>query len=55
MNNKDKNFKIENINYDDQKVFELLSSGNTVGIFQLESTGMREALIQMKPCQAFYL
>ena len=47
--NKDKNFKIENINYDDQKVFELLSSGNTVGIFQLESTGMREALIQMKP------
>jgi len=27
----------------------LLSNGNTVGIFQLESTGMREALIQMKP------
>ncbi len=47
--NKYKNFKIENINYDDQKVFELLSTGNTVGIFQLESTGMREALMQMKP------
>jgi len=45
----DKNFKIENINFEDQQVFELLSSGNTVGIFQLESTGMREALIQMKP------
>ena len=42
-------FNIENINYDDQKVFELLSSGNTVGLFQVESAGMREALLQMKP------
>ena len=46
---KNKEFKIENISYDDQKVFELLSSGKTVGLFQIESTGMREALIQMKP------
>jgi DNA polymerase-3 subunit alpha len=44
-----KDFNIENINFDDQKVFELLSSGNTVGLFQIESAGMREALIQMKP------
>ncbi len=49
INKKNKNFKIENIDYDDQKVFELLSTGNTVGIFQLESAGMREALIKMKP------
>ena len=49
VNQKNKNFKIENINFEDQKVFEQLSSGNTVGIFQLESTGMREALIKMKP------
>ena len=46
---KNKQFTIENINYEDQKVFELLSSGKTVGLFQIESTGMREALIQMKP------
>ncbi len=46
---KNKDFDIENINYDDQKVFELLSSGKTVGLFQIESAGMREALIQMKP------
>ena len=46
-NNKD--FSIENINFDDQKVFDLLSSGNTVGLFQIESAGMRDALIQMKP------
>ena len=44
-----KNFNIDNINFDDQKVFELLSSGNTVGLFQIESAGMREALIQMRP------
>ena len=40
---------LKNINYDDQKVFDLLSSGKTVGLFQIESAGMREALIQMKP------
>ena len=45
----DKKFDIENISYEDQKVFELLSSGNTVGLFQVESAGMREALVQMKP------
>ncbi|MDB2398202.1 DNA polymerase III subunit alpha [Candidatus Pelagibacter bacterium] len=42
-------FDIENISYEDQKVFDLLSSGNTVGLFQVESAGMREALVQMKP------
>ena len=46
---KNKEFNIENINFDDQKVFDLLSSGKTVGLFQIESAGMREALIQMKP------
>ncbi|MDA9085178.1 DNA polymerase III subunit alpha, partial [Candidatus Pelagibacter sp.] len=49
INKKAKNFKIEDIDFDDQKVFELLSSGNTVGLFQVESAGMREALLQMKP------
>ena len=42
-------FNIEDIKYDDQKVFDLLSSGKTVGLFQIESAGMREALMQMKP------
>ena len=42
-------FNIEKINYEDQKVFDLLSSGKTVGLFQIESAGMREALMQMKP------
>ena len=42
-------FNIEKINYEDQKVYKLLSSGNTVGLFQLESSGMKDALINMKP------
>ena len=49
INKKLKDFKIEDINFEDQKVFDLLSSGNTVGLFQVESAGMREALLQMKP------
>ena len=49
INKKIKEFKIENIDYGDQKVFDLLSSGNTVGLFQLESSGMRDALTNMKP------
>tara|TARA_B110001450_G_scaffold80029_1_gene75872 strand:+ start:51 stop:3470 length:3420 start_codon:yes stop_codon:yes gene_type:complete len=46
---KDKEFNIENISFEDQKVFELMSSGKTVGLFQIESAGMRDALIHMKP------
>ena len=42
-------FNIEKINYEDQKVYELLSSGKTVGLFQLESSGMKDALVNMKP------
>tara|TARA_Y100000590_G_scaffold97109_1_gene110420 strand:- start:89 stop:3505 length:3417 start_codon:yes stop_codon:yes gene_type:complete len=49
VNRKGKNFNIEDINYEDKNVFDLLSSGRTVGLFQIESSGMREALIQMKP------
>jgi DNA polymerase-3 subunit alpha len=40
---------IEKIPLDDSKTFELLSSGETMGIFQLESSGMREVLKQMRP------
>ncbi|WP_075522283.1 DNA polymerase III subunit alpha [Candidatus Pelagibacter communis] len=46
---KNKKFDIENISFEDQKVFELMASGKTVGLFQIESAGMRDALIQMKP------
>ncbi len=44
-----KNLDIKKIKLDDPMIFELLSSGNTVGLFQLESSGMRDALVNMKP------
>ncbi|MCX7912242.1 MAG: DNA polymerase III subunit alpha [Dehalococcoidales bacterium] len=34
---------------DDKKTFELLSSGETVGVFQLESSGMRRYIKELKP------
>ncbi len=34
---------------DDQKTFELLSSGETTGIFQLEGPGMRRYIKELKP------
>jgi len=40
---------ISKIKLDDNKIFELLSLGNTVGLFQLESAGMRDALVNMRP------
>ena len=43
------NLDISNINQNDEKVFSLLSTGQTTGLFQLESAGMREAIKQMKP------
>jgi len=40
---------ISKIDYNDKKVFSMLSTGETTGLFQLESAGMREAIKQMKP------
>jgi DNA polymerase III subunit alpha len=38
-----------NLPFDDQKTFELLSVADTDGIFQLESTGMKQTLRKLKP------
>ncbi|MDI6733117.1 MAG: DNA polymerase III subunit alpha, partial [Planctomycetota bacterium] len=40
---------INNIPLDDRKTYELLSRGETKGIFQLESPGMRDILQKLKP------
>ncbi len=40
---------IEQIPFDDQKTFQLLASGKTTGLFQLESSGMRDLLTGLKP------
>ena len=39
---------INKISLDDKKVYELLASGNTRGVFQIESSGMKELLNRLK-------
>jgi len=45
----DKDIDISKISLTDQKTFFLLSKGYTVGVFQLESRGMRDILKKIKP------
>ncbi|WP_119307530.1 DNA polymerase III subunit alpha [Cohaesibacter haloalkalitolerans] len=42
---------LSEIPIDDPKSYEILCKGETVGVFQLESMGMRKALLDMKPDQ----
>ncbi|MFW5885163.1 MAG: DNA polymerase III subunit alpha [Patescibacteria group bacterium] len=42
---------IEKIFLEDEKTFELLQKGNTTGVFQLESSGMKSYLQKLKPNQ----
>lgn len=45
------NFQIGDIKENDKKTYELLSKGETTGIFQLESEGMRRVLAKLKPTE----
>ena len=40
---------VDRLPFDDQKTFALLASGKTTGLFQLESSGMRDLLTGLKP------
>jgi DNA polymerase-3 subunit alpha len=40
---------LQDIPLDDKETYDLLSSGQTTGIFQLESPGMRDILVRMQP------
>ncbi len=44
-----KDFSIENIPLDDKSVFEMFTKGHTDGVFQFESSGLRQVLTRMKP------
>ncbi len=44
-----RDFDIRRVSLDDARTYELLSSGQTTGIFQLESAGMKEILVKMQP------
>ncbi|MGP1273271.1 MAG: DNA polymerase III subunit alpha [Phycisphaerales bacterium] len=40
---------LDRLTYDDQRVFAMFQRGDTTGVFQFESGGMRRLLIEMKP------
>ncbi|MEE9166453.1 MAG: DNA polymerase III subunit alpha [Candidatus Neomarinimicrobiota bacterium] len=48
---KERGIKIDigQIPLDDSRVYKIFSQGNTVGVFQFESTGMREYLKKLRP------
>lgn len=46
-----KNIDITRLPLDDKKTYELLSRGETTGVFQLESAGMKRYLKQLKPTE----
>ena len=41
----------EKIPLDDKKTYEMLARGDAMGVFQFESSGMREALKQVRPTE----
>lgn len=43
------NISEKDIDYKDNKIYELISTGNTDGIFQLESAGMKQFMKDLKP------
>ncbi len=48
-NNHGQGISFDYCDYDDPKVYEIFSKGETLGIFQFESAGMRSVLKEMKP------
>ncbi|MFN4180160.1 MAG: DNA polymerase III subunit alpha [Armatimonadota bacterium] len=40
---------LNNLNLDDQKTYSMLSEGHTVGVFQMEKSGWRKLLRDLKP------
>ncbi|HLS67887.1 MAG TPA: DNA polymerase III subunit alpha, partial [Kiloniellales bacterium] len=42
-------FDLDSLPLDDPRAYQLMARGDTVGIFQLESAGMRDALKRLKP------
>src|SRR3989338_4805264 len=53
--NQQKAVDLTTVPFDDKKTYDLLSSGETTGIFQLESAGMRRYIKDLKPTTIFDL
>lgn len=46
---KNPNFSMEDIDYEDAGVFEMIGQGKTEGVFQLESAGFKSFMKELKP------
>ena len=46
---RDPNFDIDKVSFDDEKTYELLRRGDTIGVFQLESTNIRALVRSLVP------
>ncbi len=53
--NQGKTIDFSKLSFDDVKTYKLLASGETTGIFQLESAGMRRYIKELKPTTIFDL
>ncbi len=42
-------FSIDSIDYEDEEVYNMISAGRTEGVFQLESSGMKSFMTELKP------
>ena len=42
-------FSIQKLDYDDPDTYKMLGQGDTEGVFQLESTGMKQVLVGLQP------
>lgn len=51
--NREINVDLNNIPLNDKKAFELLARGDTMGVFQMEGSGMTRYLVDLKPTNIF--
>ncbi len=49
--NGNEKFELENIPLDDPKTYSLFCEGNTMGVFQVESAGMKDLLARLRPSE----
>lgn len=45
----DPTFSVQSIPFDDEEAYRMIGDGDTMGVFQLESGGMRQMLMHLKP------
>jgi DNA polymerase III subunit alpha len=48
-NSPELDFDIDNVSYEDTRVYDLVSSGDTDGVFQVESSGMKDLCTRLRP------